>query len=66
MGRKENFSSLLLRWMPLVVLSRNNVCVVGDLIQFGRDMRSRLSDPPCLANMCLVNLLYIFKVVICY
>ena len=60
MGRRGNFSSLLLRWMPLVVLSRNNVRVIGDLIQSWRDMRGRLSDPPCLASMYLVIPLYIF------
>ena len=60
MGRRGNFSSLLLRWMPLVFLSRNNVRIIGDIIQSWRDMRGRLNDPPCLANMCLVNPLYIF------
>ena len=60
MGRRGNFSNLLLRWMPLVVLSMNNVRVIGDLIQSWRDMRGRLSEPLCLASMCLVNLLYIF------
>ena len=59
MGRREKFPSLLLRWMSLVVLSRNNVRVIGDLIQSWRDMRGRLNDPPCLASMYLVNPFYI-------
>ena len=60
MGRRENFSSVLLRWVPLVVLSRNNVFVIDDLIQLCWDMHGRFSDPPCLACICLVNPLYIF------
>ena len=32
MGRRENCSSLLLRCMSLVVLSKNSVRVIGDLI----------------------------------
>ena len=47
--------------MPLVVLSRNNVCVIGDLMQSWRDMRGRFSDPPCLAGIYLVNPLHIFS-----
>ena len=60
MGRRGIFSNLLLRWLPLVVFSMNNVRVIGDLIQSWRDICGRLNDPPCLANMCLVNPLYIF------
>ena len=50
-GRKENLSSVLMRWVPLVVLSRNNVHVIGNLIQSWWDMRGRSSDPPCLASV---------------
>ena len=32
-GRRGNISSVLLRWMLLVVLSRNSVLVIGDLRQ---------------------------------
>ena len=32
-GRRGNLSSVLFRHVPLVVLSRNNVRVIGDLIQ---------------------------------
>ena len=46
--------------MPLIVLSKNSVRVIGDRIQSWRDMRGRLRDPPFLASMCLVNPLYIF------
>ena len=31
-GRRGNFVSVLLKWAPLVVLSRYNVLVIGDLI----------------------------------
>lgn len=33
-GRRGNCSSLLLRWMSLVVLNKNDVRVIGDLIQY--------------------------------
>ena len=32
-GRRENSSNVLLSWDPLVVLSRNRVPVIGDLVQ---------------------------------
>ena len=58
-GKTGNFSSLLLRCIPLVVLSRNNVRVIGDLIQSWWDMRGSCSDPSCLASICFVSPLYI-------
>ena len=33
--------------------------MIDDLIQSCWNMHGRFSDPPCLANMCFVNLLYI-------
>jgi hypothetical protein len=51
--------SVLLRWVPLVVLSRNRVRVIGDLMQSWCDMRVRFCAPPCLASMCLTNPVYI-------
>ena len=51
--------SVLIRWVPLVVLSRNRICVIGDLMRSWCDIRVRLCAPPCLASMCLTNLLYI-------
>ena len=60
-GRRGNFASVLLKWAPLVVLSRYSVLVIGDLIQSCWVMRGRCSDPPCLASMYFVNLLYIFS-----
>ena len=36
--------------MPLVVLNKNSVRVIGDRIQSWRDMRGSLRDPPCLAS----------------
>ena len=59
-GRRGNFSSVLCKWAPLVVLSRYRVLVIGDLIQSCWVMRGRFSDPPCLASMYFVNPLYIF------
>ena len=32
-GVRGKSSSLLLRWIPLVVLSKNKVLVIGDLVQ---------------------------------
>jgi hypothetical protein len=52
-------SSLLLRWMPPVVLSRNKVRVIGDRRQSCRDMRGRLDAPPCRASTWLVKPVYI-------
>ena len=43
-----------------MVLSRKNVRVIGDLMQSWRDIRGKLSAPPCLASMCVVKPLYIF------
>ena len=60
MERRGNLSSLLLRWMSLVVFSKNSVRIIGDLMQSWQDMHGRLTDPPCLVSMCLVNPLHIF------
>jgi hypothetical protein len=60
-GKKGEFSSVLLRWAPLIVLSRNNVRVIGDLIQSYWDMHGMFSDPPCLVSMCFVNPLYMLS-----
>jgi hypothetical protein len=58
-GRRGNFSSVLLRWVPLVFLSRNSVLVIGDLMQSCWDMRVKFCAPPCLASMCCIKPLYI-------
>ena len=42
-----------------MVLSRNRVRVIGDLVQSWCDMRDKFCAPPCLASMCLINPLYI-------
>ena len=55
MERSGNFTSVLHKWAPLVVLSKYNVRVIGDRIQSCWDMRGRLRDPPCLASMCVVS-----------
>ena len=59
MRKRENSSSVLLRWVPLVVLSKSRVRVIGGLMQSWCDMRVRFCAPPCLATMCLINPLYI-------
>ena len=45
--------------MLLVVLSKNNVLVIGDLIQSCWHMRGKSSDLPYLASICMVNPVYI-------
>ena len=32
-GRRRNSSSVLIKWVPLVVLSGNKVPMIGDLVQ---------------------------------
>lgn len=54
-GRRGFFSSVLLRQMLLFVLSKNNVLVIGDLIQSCWDMRGKSSDPLYLTSICMVN-----------
>ncbi len=45
--------------MTLVFLSRYNVLVIGDLMHSCGDIFGKLSEPPCLASIYLVNPLYI-------
>ena len=59
-GRRGNLSIVLLIWVPQLVLSRNKVLVIGDLIQPWCDMCVRFCAPPCLASICFTNPLYIF------
>ena len=58
-GRRGNSSSVFLRCVSLVVLSKNKVRVIGDLMQSWCDMRVGFCAPPCLASMCLIIPLYI-------
>ena len=59
MRYRENFSSVLLRLVTLVFLSRYSVLVIGDLVQSCGDILGKFSEPPCLASIYLVNPLYI-------
>ena len=45
--------------MALVFFSRYSVLIIGDLMQSCRDILGKLSEPLCLANIYLVNPLYI-------
>ena len=58
-GVRGKFSSVFLRWIPLVFFSKNRDLVIGDLVQFWDDMRVKFWAPPCLASMCCINPLYI-------
>ena len=60
MGRRGNFSSVFFKWAPLIVFSRYNVLVIGNLMQSCWDMRGRFRDPLCFPSMCLAKALYIF------
>ena len=53
------FVSMLLRWAPPSFFIRNNVRVVGDLIQSWYLILCMSSAPPCLASMCCISPLYI-------
>ena len=61
MGRRGNFASVFFRWVPLIILSKYNVRVIGNLIQSCEDMRGRFRDPPYLASICVIRPLYIFS-----
>ena len=54
-GRRGNFSSVLLRWVLLVILRRNSVLVIGDLRQLCWVMRGILSEPSGLASICVIK-----------
>ena len=51
------FDSMLLRWTPPSFFIRNNVLVVGDLIQSWYLIICMSSAPPCLASICCISLL---------
>lgn len=59
-GERWNSSSVLLRWTPSAFMSRNRVVVIGDLVRSWCEILVKFCAPPCLASMCLTNLLYIF------
>jgi hypothetical protein len=60
-GLRGKFYSVLLRWVPLVVFSKNRDLVIGDLMQSWGEIRVRFCAPPCLGSMCCINPLYIFS-----
>ena len=48
-----------MRWIPPSVFMRNNVRVVGDLIQSWYLILGMSFAPPCLASICCMSPLYI-------
>ena len=58
-GVRGKLLSVLLRCIPLVFFSRNNVLVIGDRMQSWGDKRVKFCAPPCFASMCCIKSLYI-------